>query len=427
MIDMVHSILMCSLETWGLIYFLDTFMESRFVGTKRVIRYFLFFLCEFPFVQLTSRLAGYGVVIKVFVVIALIVLFCILNYRMSIITYIFFSSTDYFLLFFVDCVVVSMIGMAESMAILFVGIGLRFAWIALLVFIRHKLYLIKRYLHEDRISWMRFSWLTVFSGFIGIYLYIMFIAERAPDFFYAFVSVVILFLNILSLFSLQDSLVREERIYQSETQLLKHRNQMQAFLDLKSVYERQGKKLHDYKKQMMTLNELIRKGEIDSAIKQTEDITESISIELSEINVGHPVMNAILNQEYRLAKGKDIGMTFSVCDLSGLIIDGEDVVTIFGNLLDNAIRACEKTTEKGRSSTIQIKMAYTDSNYIFSIKNPILEKVTIVDNSIVDKIPEGHGVGLINVRDAIDKYGGSFAISCDETDFTAIVILPMQK
>jgi len=158
-------------------------------------------------------------------------------------------------------------------------------------------------------------------------------------------------------------------------------------------------------------------------LEHTEEITKSISVELSEINVNHPVVNAILNQEYRIAKGKGIGMSFSICDLSGLVLDGEDIVTIFGNLLENSIQACEVSASKEEHPTIHIKMVNADGKYIFNIKNPVREKVEIEDNSVVTKSFEGHGIGLINVRSAVEKYNGDFAISCDENEFVAVVMV----
>ena len=60
---------------------------------------------------------------------------------------------------------------------------------------------------------------------------------------------------------------------------------------------------------------------------------------------------------------------------------------------------------------------------ICSIKNPVTKKVQITDGIVPD--PDGgiHGVGLMNVKAVVDKYGGDFAVSCDEKKFRAVVIL----
>lgn len=424
MIAVLYTLFIGIFEVWGLLYFLNTYMECRFKGVKKIISYLAFYIVFMVVVIVFSNiLTGYAVIAKIFFIIIGIALYGRISYSRGFITCLFFACVDYILLFYVDCVYVSIMGMDEGLVTYVMGIVLRLIWIALLVFLRHKTGLIKKYLYEERISLRKYSWLPVFSGFIGIYLYVMFISNNVPNYFYAFVSLAILCLNALALFFLQDSIVQEEKIYQSERQNQKHKNQMQTFYDRQALYERQGRKLHDYKKQMMTVNELIRKGELEAALEQTEAITKNMSVELSEINVNHPVVNAILNQEYRIAKGKGIGMTFSICDLSGLTIAGEDIVTIFGNLLENAIQACEVLVEKGNHPTVHIKMVNADSKYIFNIKNPVPEKVEIEDNNIVSKDCKEHGIGLLNVRSTVEKYNGDFVISCNEKEFVAVVML----
>ena len=36
---------------------------------------------------------------------------------------------------------------------------------------------------------------------------------------------------------------------------------------------------------------------------------------------------------------------------------------------------------------------------------------------------EGHGIGLSNVENVVRKYGGDFAISCDDKEFVAVVMI----
>lgn len=75
-------------------------------------------------------------------------------------------------------------------------------------------------------------------------------------------------------------------------------------------------------------------------------------------------------------------------------------------------------------------MFFIDCSYvslfgmIISIQNPVKEQVLIRDNNVLkEHIAEGHGIGLANVRDTVEKYGGSFVISCDESKFTAVVVI----
>ncbi len=77
----------------------------------------------------------------------------------------------------------------------------------------------------------------------------------------------------------------------------------------------------------------------------------------------------------------------------------------------------------GRNAVIHIKLVQEDGKLIFSVKNPVVEKVLITDDIVLDSNRGMHGVGLMNVKAVVDKYGGDFAISCDEEKFQAVVML----
>ena len=218
-------------------------------------------------------------------------------------------------------------------------------------------------------------------------------------------------------------MTKDEKIRLSEIQIESKQNQLQAFHDMQALYERQGRKLHDYKKQISTLQELLRSGDTETAIEFTEHLAKSIAVEMSEVNVGHPVVNAVLNQQYRVAKGKNIGMTFAVGNLHDIRLSDDDIVVVMGNLLENAIHECEKIKSLGKTASVQVKLVEKDSKMIFTVRNPVVQKVEITDNKIKGTSIDGHGIGLSNVESVVEKYGGTFAISCDEKEFTAVAMI----
>lgn len=47
----------------------------------------------------------------------------------------------------------------------------------------------------------------------------------------------------------------------------------------------------------------------------------------------------------------------------------------------------------------------------------------VADDIVLDSSGGMHGVGLMNVKAVVDKYGGDFAVSRDEEKFQAVVML----
>lgn len=422
---MMHLIdyLLIAIETWGVIYFYDSFMDHKMEG-KKWLSYLFVYVATIASIYVTQTIPKYGNVAKSIIIVIALIFICKCFYKTSIIADIFFSTLNYLLMFFVDCVFVSIWGMKETTLIMYYGVGIKALWIILLLILRKKLPHIKRYMNSNRISWASFAWLPLFSGIIGVYFYIMFPSQEQPEWFFSFISMGIICLNIISLVHMQESLLKEEKLRQSELQIQKKQDQLQLFHDMQSLYERQGKKLHDYKKQLATVQGLVENGDYDTAVNLTKELTKSIAVEMSEVNTGHPVVNAVLNQEYRVAKGLEIGMIFSVSEVNKIRLKDEDIVVIFGNLLDNAIRECERVIASGKDAVIHVKLADMDDEMVVTIQNPILEMVRIDENNeVVNKDLDGYGIGLSNIRETVEKYGGSFVISCDEKEFTAVVII----
>ena len=116
-------------------------------------------------------------------------------------------------------------------------------------------------------------------------------------------------------------------------------------------------------------------------------------------------------------------MIFKVGDMSGMQLNEEETVILLSNLLDNAIHECLKVVKAGRKAVIHIKLVQEGGKIIFSVKNPVLEKVQITDGIVLDSNGGMHGIGLSNVKAVVDKYGGDFVISCDSEKFQAVVML----
>ena len=190
--------------------------------------------------------------------------------------------------------------------------------------------------------------------------------------------------------------------------------------------------MHDYKNQLSTIQTLIKNGHTDEALLFTQKLTESIAVEMSAINTNHPVVNAVLNQKYRSMQEKHIAVILKVGDLQEICLEEEEIVILLSNLLDNAIRESEKVLKNTGKAVIHLKLECEDHKLIFAIRNPVTEKVEIENDTIKSKRGDHHGIGLLNVKAVVDKYGGDMGFpamkmnlrqwsSCKEMVFVCVI------
>ena len=88
-----------------------------------------------------------------------------------------------------------------------------------------------------------------------------------------------------------------------------------------------------------------------------------------------------------------------------------------------AIHECEEVISHGQTASIQVKFVEKDFRLVLTVRNPVVLRVDITDNKIQGVQKDGHGIGLSNVENVVEKYGGTFAISCDEKEFTAVAMI----
>lgn len=240
---------------------------------------------------------------------------------------------------------------------------------------------------------------------------------------FLFLSTGLVVVNFIVLSLIQNVLDKEEKIRLGMLTEQNQKNRLDAYQDREEIYERQRRKMHDYKNQLGTIQTLLKSQKEDEALAFIQKLTESIAVDMSAINTNHPVINAVLNQKYYTMQQKKISVIFKVGDLHEVTMEEEEIVILLSNLLDNAIRESEKVLKEKGKAVVQIKLVYEDGKTILAIRNPVMEKVKIINDTVQTKRGEYHGIGLLNVKAVVDKYAGEMVLTCDDNAFHAVVIL----
>ena len=196
-------------------------------------------------------------------------------------------------------------------------------------------------------EWRKFGIVPLFTLASMLLMYFCYSGEKKVQAVYLFLSAGLIMINFLVMVLMRDILMKGELLRESALTDQKKESQIAHYRDMQAVYERQGRKMHDYKNQIRTMQVLLKEGDTQAAAELAERLTESISVEMSAVNTNHPVVNAVLNQKFHAAREQGISMIFRVGDMSGMRLDGEEIVILLSNLLDNAIHECVKVVDRG--------------------------------------------------------------------------------
>lgn len=423
----ILSFVLMAIEEWGAVYFFDIFMERKRKGWLDKCRYlFLYFICV-PVAVLGGHFDVMG--IKVLLVVLVYIAFCAIFYQADWKQCIFFSILNYSLLFLIDVFSLLIENILYSRDKLYalehdlLYLPMKFSWI-LLLFVLRRIWKGKNsYGALSHKEWRKFGMVPLFTLASMLLMYFCYSSEKKVQAVYLFLSAELIVINFLVMVLMQDILVKGELLRESALTGQKKEGQLAHYRDMQAVYERQGRKMHDYKNQIRTMQVLLKEGDTQAAAELAERLTESISVEMSVVNTNHSVVNAVLNQKFHAAREQGVSMIFRVGDMSGMRLDGEEIVILLSNLLDNAIHECVKVVRQGRRAVIHIKLVQEGGKMIFSVKNPVADKVQVTDDIVLDSSGGMHGVGLMNVKNVVDKYGGDFAVSCDSEKFQAVVMI----
>lgn len=202
-------------------------------------------------------------------------------------------------------------------------------------------------------------------------------------------------------------------------QFLESQNEHYQYLEKR---EHETKKFrHDIKNHLILLENLINNQKYDEAEAYLQTINEKVSTFSNQVSVNNGIADAILNRFYIEAQEKGIALKVSGHFPLDCYITAYDICTILSNLLSNAILA--ETESKGKEVLVNIK--YTDDKVLLTVENDYVHELDEVDGvfKTTKKDSMGHGYGLSNVKECVEKNGGNISISTEKQRFKVMIMM----
>lgn len=180
---------------------------------------------------------------------------------------------------------------------------------------------------------------------------------------------------------------------------------------------------HDMKNNISCIDALIEEENYDEAHNICHSLTNKYTSIGTIVNTENYLLNAVLNVEIEKAKSYGIPVKLSITNNLKMFNNSSDIISLIGNILDNAISYLSKN--KVKNNEINFSIGYEGSYSIIKCRNNILDSVLFNNPSLkTDKEDkDNHGKGITIINSIAHKYNGDVIIKERNKEFIITVIL----
>lgn len=210
-----------------------------------------------------------------------------------------------------------------------------------------------------------------------------------------------------------------------DLQVIKDRYEYQnkKYQDAVNIWTRIKQMQHDMKNHLVIIKERLDSNQYENCKKYVESLIPKTTKIGNVVHTGNDILDYLINTKLSVMENVNISVSGVLSDFSD--IAETDLVSVFGNIVDNMAEAIESLEEK----RVELLFAKEEKNQIMVFKNSISSSV-LTDNCELrstKKDKESHGFGHIIVEEAVSKIGGIINYSETEDMFSVQMVLPLKK
>ncbi|MCC3866396.1 GHKL domain-containing protein [Terrisporobacter petrolearius] len=220
--------------------------------------------------------------------------------------------------------------------------------------------------------------------------------------------------------------IKDNKI-KSQNEIMKNKLDMQYehYLSVKESHMKVRKLYHDINNHISDIDNL--KSNSQEVSEYVNNLKDEIKEFKSIYNTGNMILDIIINEKNELCNKK--GIKF-ICDINfskANFIKPMDVSSIFANILDNAIEACDKIHDDNINKHIRIKGTISKSYFVLKCENSKVNYIKANKNIfLTDKIDKfKHGIGIQSIKSSLERYEGEILFEDEKDKFTLNIYIPL--
>lgn len=219
----------------------------------------------------------------------------------------------------------------------------------------------------------------------------------------------ILLLALITIIIFNRKTIKERNLLAARSEAYENQLEMYSKLDDGTARFR-----HDMANHLFVIQQLSVNGKSESAVEYIDKLFPMITPQKRFSNSGNIVIDSLLNSKLSAIEEADIQVFTSVPSESA--VDKNDLCIVIGNLVDNAVEAVKKCNGE---KMIKINIDEDSSGIYIDIENTY-EGILLPYNKLLKTtkaVKSGHGIGLSNVSQVVDKYSGEMAVDFTDSMF----------
>lgn len=194
--------------------------------------------------------------------------------------------------------------------------------------------------------------------------------------------------------------------------------------EVQNMYQQVRGWRHDYKHHIQTMKAHLAMKQYDELDTYLSELDTDLTTVDTVIKTGNVRIDAVLNSKLAVAKRKGIRVSAKAIVPKDLAVSEVDLCIIIGNLLDNAMEACEKEPEEEKRF-IRVYIDILKAQLYIYVANSTTNDIKKLGKNYLTTKTAGHGFGLMRVDRVVARYNGYLNRQHEEGVFATEIMLKM--
>lgn len=182
---------------------------------------------------------------------------------------------------------------------------------------------------------------------------------------------------------------------------------------------------HDYRNHIQNMKIQLSEKNYAALDRYLDQLADDLNTVDTVIKTGNVMADAVLNTKLNTAAGMSIRTNVKAGVPEGIPLTDVELCAVLGNLLDNALEACERLPESERF--LRVYIGNLKNQFYLSVQNSAGAVKKSGGKYVTTKSGDSHGYGIFRIDRLTKKYGGYVNRQNEEGVFATEIMIPLMQ